>query len=813
MEKIVLKARNRRRRRAGAALPLPLLLASTAAVWAEPATTESGVVEDVVVNSSFASSQKQATALQNKPVAATIVTPDQLENLQITNLEDAKKLVPSLSYKYGNLMNNTYNIRGIGNANNTFVFGVFSGVNIYVDGVYLPLPGSWTLDIPDLAGVTVLKGPQATRGGFDNTSGAIHIATELPSFSPATKLEASTGSYDFVQVKASTTGPVFDSDWAAFRIAVFGRDRQGYIYSINNPSYKFNDFRDIGGRAQLLLQPSDDLSVRLSVDYSHNETHVARLTNGAVLAYANGAPFAGNVFQRAAKLNYLPHIYGFASYTNDVGINYPQEAVESYGASAHIKYNLGDVAISSLTAFRQYDFHYHGYSNAIINVDTQRQSAWHPSARSVQQDLSVAATIGDLADVNGGLFYYWQVFRTWNSTPWRGDQAGIWFANPSTPAATAIAQAALDGAGLSSYDNPETHSIAPYANAVWHVSPDVDVTTGLRFSYTARNALSWGQTYGRSFGGLSPADAAAAAALRASNLGAPPYYNYFASTHHGLFSGLASVSYKFAPDASVYVTYSHGVRPGGPNVGSTALPNGASTTIKPEELDNYEIGVKSEWFDGRLLANAAAFWMIDRNYITSLASITGGTAITYMANAKRVTSRGFEADVRAQPIEGLNVYGSGVFNDAFYSSFESAPCPIELSNVYKTCDFTGQRVAIVPRWAFSVGAQYSRPLDFEAPFFEQPVIGFVGSDFQWQSSYYSDANNSIYSVIPSYGLLNFNLGVKTADDSLKITGWAHNALDKRYYLNVSAVSAVAAGLIAGTVGNPLMAGVTVATKW
>lgn len=809
---MLIEVKNKSRKAIGPALTAMLIASGGAARAESPANN--AVIEDVVVGSPSNSAQ-QGRALQNKPVAATIVTTDQLDNLQITNLEGVKKLVPSLSYKYGNLNSSTFNIRGVGNANSTPVMGIFNGVGIYVDGVYLPLPGSWTTDIPDMSGVSVLKGPQGTRGGFDNTGGAVYISTAAPSSTQETKLDVSTGSYDFVQIKGSVTGPVFDSDWAAFRVAVFGKDRQGYVYSTLNPSYRYNDFRDKGGRAQLLLQPSNDLSARFSVDYSHDETHVARLTNGAMVNYSNGAPLPNNFFVRSARVGYLPiNVYGFANFTNDLATNYPQEAVESYGASAHIKYKIGDYTFSSLTAFRQYDFHFHGYNNASINVDVQRQSAWLPSARSVQQDLSVATSVGDFVDVNAGLFYYWHIFRNWAALN-RGDQAGVWFGNPTTPAATTIAKAALDGAGLDSYNNPESHSVAPYGQAIWHITPEFDVTTGLRYSYTARSSTSTGQTYGRSFDDLTPDQQASAQALRNSVYGTPAYWSYYKSTRQGLLSGLLSASYKVTPDITAYATYARGVRPGGPNASWTALPAGASTAIKPEEIDNYELGVKSEWFDGRLLANFAGFWMNDRNYITNLATLSpAGTSITtYMANAKRVISRGVEADLRAQPIEGLNLYGSGVFNDAFYASFESAPCPIEESNVYKTCNFTGRRLAIVPRWAFSTGGEYSHPLGQEIPFVEKAAIGFFGADFSWQSSYFSDAPDSIYSIIHSYGLLNFNIGVKTDDDSLKLTGWVHNALDKRYFLNVSATSGVGAGLIVGVAGDPLMAGVTIATKW
>ena len=77
---------------------------------------------------------------------------------------------------------------------------------------------------------------------------------------------------------------------------------------------------------------------------------------------------------------------------------------------------------------------------------------------------------------------------------------------------------------------------------------------------------------------------------------------------------MASASYKFTPDVLGYVTYSVGGRGGGPNL-TANLPAGTPLTVKPENIDNYEVGLKSSWFDQRLQANIAAFVMVDRNYI------------------------------------------------------------------------------------------------------------------------------------------------------------------------------------------------------
>lgn len=62
------------------------------------------------------------------------------------------------------------------------------------------------------------------------------------------------------------------------------------------------------------------------------------------------------------------------------------------------------------------------------------------------------------------------------------------------------------------------------------------------------------------------------------------------------------------------------------------------------------------------------------------------------------------------------------------------------------------------------------------------------------------------------GLLNFNVGVKTQDEKWKLTGWIHNALDKRYFTNRQG-NLLSGGLIGGTVGDPIMGGVALAVTF
>lgn len=335
----------------GVGLPLWLsLTVSTGALAqsAQPAQTAAeGHVEDVVVSAPAAPeasdvpafSQAQATKYQDKPQAATVITEQQLQNLQITSLQEAQKLEPRLNYKFSNVRNLTVNIRGFGAASSSATDGILGGVPIYIDGIYQPRPGDAVFDIPDLVGIEVLKGPQGTSGGQDSTGGVVNITTALPSFVTQEAAEASYGSYNLLQFKGSATGAVAGSDQLAFRLSGFSNDRQGYLDNYYG-GQNFNDWHDKGGRAQLLYVPSQDLSARLIFDHSHvNQACCVSLISGVATQYANGATVPNNWFARSSRSGFTTPIGFNAPESYEAArIGYEQTAEESYGAAANVNY-------------------------------------------------------------------------------------------------------------------------------------------------------------------------------------------------------------------------------------------------------------------------------------------------------------------------------------------------------------------------------------------------------------------------------------------------------------------------------------------
>jgi iron complex outermembrane receptor protein len=167
--------------------------------------------------------------------------------------------------------------------------------------------------------------------------------------------------------------------------------------------------------------------------------------------------------------------------------------------------------------------------------------------------------------------------------------------------------------------------------------------------------------------------------------------------------------------------------------------------------------------------------------------------------------------MRARPIDGLDLFASATYIDAFYSSFQNSACPFEQSN-QPTCDFTGKPLSLTPKWAFAIGGEYSHNLGAFLPSIAKPVIGYLGADFSYQTKFFSTPDDSIYSIINAYGLLDLHAGLKLEDESVDLSVWAHNVFDKHYFTQLTPVTAISAGAIGGQVGDPFMAGFTLRVR-
>jgi iron complex outermembrane receptor protein len=154
----------------------------------------------------------------------------------------------------------------------------------------------------------------------------------------------------------------------------------------------------------------------------------------------------------------------------------------------------------------------------------------------------------------------------------------------------------------------------------------------------------------------------------------------------------------------------------------------------------------------------------------------------------------------------LSLYASATYDDAIYVTYKNAPCAIEVQTT-STCDLSGRQLPGPSKWALSAGGEY----DFElGAVHGKATEAYVGGDYSYRSSFYTTAADSIYSLIPAYGVLNVRAGVRAKDGLWDLQLWSRNATDSLYYL---ALSAANTGAVTGTLGDPRTFGATLRVKY
>ncbi|TVV74720.1 TonB-dependent receptor [Sphingomonas solaris] len=757
----------------------------------QQAEADSGSTGDILVTA-----RRREEKSQDVPIAINAFGAAQIEATRTYNLRDLQQLTPSLVVTNTNPRNTSINIRGLGNNVAVYNDGLEPAVGVYLDGVYLARPGQTVFDLADLERIEVLRGPQGTLFGKNTSAGAVVVTTKSPTFDPEAGGDISFGNHDFRQLHAYASGPLTDT--LAARLFVSKTDRDGFTYNRADGRYR-QSYHDLGLRGQLLYKPNEAFQLRVIADYGRQHANTAgSILTGAIRSYDNGTVFANNFYDRAARLGYTPVPADIGLRTTDADAN-PRYRMNQHGIAATADLDVGAATLTSVTAYRAWNWYPHNDGDS-TSLDAGSDFHQSNNQRQFSQELRAASNGTNRIDYVAGLYYLYQSIKA-EAVNNYGTQAAGWFLPPSTD--PVVGAAALNGYSIISHSRPVTNSYAAFAQTILHVTPTIDLTTGLRYTYETKRGYFDQEATGASLAGLTTAQQAAAQAIRA-RYGVANYYD--AETKKGRLSGQATLSWKITPQVLTYATYARGNKFGGLNLANitTTGPFAANPVIQPETIDSYEVGLKTSWLGGRITANVAGFWTDDKGYQTTIVDLDRNS-FSFFANAGKVRTRGFEGDLRVAPARWISLYASGTYDDARYVSYPNSPCPIEVTG-QTLCDLGGSRLPGVSKWAGSAGGELKAPVGTR---FGHDSEVYLGGDYSYRSNFYTTANDSRYSLIPHYDIVNLRAGVRSEDGRFDVQVWARNLTNKDYFLSLSAANT---GAITGTLGDPRTYGVTLRTK-
>ena len=738
------------------------------------ASTEPAKLEEFVVTA-----RKRTEKLQDVPLSISTVSGKDIGKDGDYSIQNLAEKVPNLLITPSNPRQTGIAIRGLGK--NSANDGLETSVGVYVDGVYLSQPGQTAFDLADLDQVEVLRGPQGTLFGKNNVGGVLNITTLKPSFNNSTKLEAISGNYGTYELHGTTTGAITDS--VAFRLTAYDKKRDGFLTNLFNGE-RVNGFNRDGVRGQLLLLPTDNLTLRAIVEHYETSEFGA---GGSVLwnpriTYANGAlaPFSKTTPGKSIPLGYNPVFNPWARVIS-VNNTTPTETHQD-AASLQATWNIGKFTLDSITAYRHYTFENLGDGDS-TPLDVTKFGGTRSSNDQFSQELRLSSPTGEQFEYVTGLYYYHD--DLWSDTH---NQAGSKYAaynnkvltNPNT----------LTGLRADTIGEPVVDSFAAFAQGNFHISDSWTATGGLRVTREHKSA----DIVNSASGGADPSTLNAADLAQRNSYA--PTGSASASLTESALSWTGSLSYKVDENINTYATASKGFKSGGINVEVITGP----LVVAPETAFDYEAGVKSQWFSNRLQLNANVYNEKIHNYQgTFTYDVTPTTTANYISNVGDVRVQGLEIEAKAHPIDSLQLGAGASYNEATYLNFTNAGCPPEYGNIAgKICNFSGKQLPFAPRVTANVSAQFKHYLDYG-------LTGYVGGSTFYRSSQNVNSSLSEYGVQKAYAVTNLQAGVtgKIKNVEYDWSVWARNLFDKQYLTSLGGSATLTAGL-----GDPRTLGTT-----
>jgi iron complex outermembrane receptor protein len=742
-------------------------------------------IEEVMVTA-----RRRSEAAQDVPLPISTLQGERLEDTGTFNVNRLQQLQPSLQFFSSNPRNTAVNIRGIGAPFGLTNDGIEQGVGFYVDEVYYSRIAASTFDFLDVEQIEVLRGPQGTLYGKNTTAGAMNITTRKPTFDREGRAELSFGNLGHLQAKGALSGAIVD-DKLAFRLVSSVTRRDGFFKNTEN-SAEVNEADNLGVRGQLLYLVNEDVELTLAADYNRQNPECC----GQV--YVDDVPTLRALNRQyaslAAQSNYsAPSEDAFdRKLSADTELNARQEFG---GISLHADWDLGWGDFTSVTAWRTWDWgpsndrDYTGLPITTVSANPSEQEQW-------TQEFRIASTGDNTIDYVVGVFGFHQTIDS-TGLQEQGSAATLWLLGPTQAAATPDLLTGLRQETDIAFEND---SVALFGQLTWNITDTLRLQPGLRLNYDKKTA----DYDAVASGGLETSDPNLIRA-KAGVLQSQAYEADFDDTN---VSGDINLSWDATENVMLYGLYARSFKSGGVNL--SGIPNRLDGTpatelaeVDPEEIDHYEVGVKSRWLEDRLTVNASLFRSDIADYQATVVSNAVGTLRGYLANAEEVRSQGAELEVTFAPLENLSVYASGTWNDAEYVSFESAPPPLELSGgAVQFVDISGEDLPGVSEWAASFGGEYS----LGATLFDANGEYYTALDGSYRSEWSSNPSPSRYMWVDAYTLLNLRAGFR-ADEGWGVSLWARNLTDAEYYDFLTAQPG-STGMIAGQPGDPRTYGAT-----
>lgn len=740
------------------------LLAGTAMSLAAPAAAQDSGADDS--NVIIVTAQKRSQNLQDVPLAITALGTETLDQLQVNELRDVAKFLPSVTVQTAGPGFSQVYFRGVASGENANHSASLPTVGIYLDEMPITtIQGALDIHAYDLARVEALAGPQGTLYGASSMAGTIKMVTNAPD------TKSSYGAMDFElnSVHRGDFGGIAEgfynariSDTAALRVVAWYRRDGGYIDNIpgsrtypssgitqNNADLvedNYNDVDTYGARVALGIELNDSWTLRPTVmgqiqnaDGSFAQERSTAVNRSLQTVQYNPESSRDKWLQAAMTIEGkigswdLVATGGQLWRRTDVESDYSDyayfyDALAGYGN--YFYDNAGDL-VNPNQYIQGNDRYRRAFGEIRISSPAEAPLRFIGGvfAQRQKHDITQNYIIDDIAD----------------SITVTGTASNIWL----------TAQTRVD------------RDYAAFGELSYDLTDKLTLTGGARL-YRYKNSLVGFFGYSAGFSSRT----GEAACFGPAVVEGSPCTNLDKTTSDTDAIYKLNATYKITPDVLVYATWSQGFRPGGVNRRGTLPP------YLPDTLDNYELGWKTQF--GDVTFNGAVF-QEDWNDIQL--SFLGANGLTEIRNAGIARIRGIESDLTYRA-GGLTLMLSGSYNDA---TIRRDFCRIANPTFDCTLDPgdgrtnallapAGTQLPVTAKFKGNAIARYEFPIggwDGHV----QGALSYIG---RRRSDLRTD-ENAIKGFFDPYAMADFSIGMKK--DNLRFELYATNLFNSNGVIN------------------------------
>ena len=715
---------------------------------------------ELVIDEVIVTAEKRVESLQDVSKAVTALSNDEIERKNIVDFVGLSAIAPGVTVAKNEGYKTIISIRGVGDETNQNAIAAPS-VALHMDGIFIASKFSLRTDFIDLDRIEVLRGPQGTLFGQNSTGGTVNVINTLPSFDEMTgKVDLTLGDYDLAKVRGGINLPL--SDEVATRFSWVTTDQEGFSENLVN-GQDLDDTNHTTLRSDWLFDLSDSSSLRLFAQYFEADN------NGAAMkGLDDPTPDPRQLRQDSASVYELTSEIFAGIFNTDLGfanlkILASMQEDDIYVSRDNDRHNFGDIHSSGPMAGFPYNRAEYRPETSLVETSTLEinlisneplfgNTDWILGA--FYFDHEIENNIYEVKDVNNnkqadlmdGQFTPYTHAPVCANDPF----AGICFA-------------AFDAElGFVSEAYPKRESQSLYGQATVNLNDSNRVIVGLRYT---EDEFSSDVT---NFFGLQ---------------------KYLIEDELDETTGRIAYEHDVNEDTMVYASYTKGFKPGGSNLtfgypednegfGAAPAPQLIFPFFESEMIDAYEVGLKSDFLDGRMRANVSAFTYDYEN-------------LQFQSTDPDIY-RGGVANIPESKMKGVELELIGLVSESLSFDLRLAYLDTEISSSYEALDnlkaelyffgeepiryslredIQGNSLAKSPEFTANFGIEYNSETAYGALTTTAEVI--YRGDFQQRVF-----NSPFVDQVNSYTVLNLTASLDLTGDKWGVDFMILNAGDK-----------------------------------